>query len=656
MKLSRAGVRSITQNGKGGYATRPMSNPLRKPSSSKKKPNGVGQVHGRTLGDDIDFKRLDEARKHGNIETADSASGSGIPAGTSTTNISGKSNYNSILQEYFEPDIVNDGLSRSSDYTRGINQVYRDIYYHDAVAGSAIDLMSNMPFSNFTIGGTKDSKTLRPFEESVASMNITQLLPVISNEYLVHGMFCATTVFDTESGVYKGIVPQNPDMVSVTPVPLFGHSPLITLDTGNALKVLQNSTDPRAKEYLDLMKSGGKDVTSYNPAPEDVVYIPRRALARDYRGVSALRRMLMPWMIEKALYRGTVDQSIKRQRAITHMTVGDETWTATSEDMAALADMFMAADLDPVGAVFVTRPGVAVEELKDPGNLWKVSDLESFFTTAKLRALGVSESFLTGETTFSALEQVMTVFVEQLRAYREMITNELFYENIFKRISDHHNITTKRYGIETSDSGADPTQLDLFDTKGVVPKFEGAYSTGSEGASGLLIPRVQWHKRLRPEADQQYLDMLNTLSEKNIPIPVRIWAAAGGLDLDNMMNQQDDDIQLREKLKEWSSRAKEASGPPPGGDGGGGFEGSALLGIQPKGILNRGSESDMEELSSRNVDSAGKRHIRSAKYSKIAEEKENKKIAVAAAEMAKRVNALESKQELLDRERSDSGY
>lgn len=311
--------------------------------------------------------------------------------------------YGSILEGYLYTDVESGETQGLGDRTKDIalNRIFRDIYYHDPVCGGSVDLMSNLPFSDFALGGAKDQKVYQKYEDSIQNCNTKQLHPILLNEYLVHGLFCATTLFDEKEGTMTGIVPQNIAYIDCLPVPIFGRDPIVTLQVGEAAKALKNYTgDERMKEYSDLISP--KDTTS-KPKPEDIIYIPRRALLRDIRGASIYKRVLTTWLVERTLYRGTLDQAMKRQKPITHMQIGDTEWTPTQEDMQQLVNALLSADLDPVGSIFATRTGVSISDVRSSGDLWKVSDLESWFTTAKLRSMGVSEAFLSGDANFNCV-------------------------------------------------------------------------------------------------------------------------------------------------------------------------------------------------------------------------------------------------------------
>lgn len=675
-------VRRLLKNPKNSTSTTPEAvfGDNEKRVSAPAKPTGIPfAVVGRSIDVTAKGKEVIEQAKQDArdaiVETANGASGPDGGLGGST--IRSQNLYGSILDQYLHTDIdATDATQMGRSKDTSINRIFRDMYYHDPVCGSGVDMLSVMPWSDFTLGGARNDKAYEKFYNSTASMNTTKLLPQASAEYFVYGLFCSTTLFNQDEGEYNGVVPQNIDFIEVAPVPIFGRDPLITLMVGEAAKNLIHTDDPRMKQYEALIP---KDKETLRPKPEDVMYIPRRALMRDYRGVSIYRRLLTTWLFERALYRGTLDQSMKRQRSITHLMLGDTDWTPTQEEMGAMASNLVGADLDPVGAIFVTRTGVQVNDIRSANDLWKVTDNSDFFMQNKLRALGISEAFLSGEYSVNALDQAMSVFVENMRAFRDMMTYEMFYDKTFPRIAQANELMRKRVGLEeaklTRDDADFITRISQGrSTRGFRPKVDvqmnlfgdNTYMMDKaemtrEDRNLLFIPEVHWLKRLRPEADDAYLGMLGTLQQAGVPIPLRVYAAAGGLNLDSIENQMDDDMELRKKFKPWVKSMAPEEPPMEGGAPGGGADGGDgnldlsfvnQSSFKRRGVLNR--EYDKDNTGVRNVDSQGKRRVQTRKGKDIMEEKLNKQIAASAAILGQRINALETRQEQLFVERNQT--
>jgi hypothetical protein len=134
-----------------------------------------------------------------------------------------------------------------------------------------------------------------------------------------------------------------------------------------------------------------------------------------------------------------------------------------------------------------------------------------------------------------------------------------------------------------------------------------------------------------PEADREYLDLLGELTNKGIPIPLRLLAASGGVDVRMLIEGKDDDLKLRKEFKDYLDKIKEISPPPEGEEGGDGEFASLLMGstgLRRRGIMNRefGEPVYMQN---------GKRKSISKKGQAVLDERLNKNVAPVAAELAR---------------------
>lgn len=280
--------------------------------------------------------------------------------------------------------------------------IYRDMYYYDNITGAAIDMLADLGFSDFNLTGL-DVKQQKPFLESIDRMRIRRLLPQLSTEFLVHGMYAAHIPWDDDKKGYKAIIPHNPMYTRVFPNLIFGKDPTIRVDVATSLAEFNQNFSPEAKAEYEQIAGIHATTRNFTIPSDELIYMVRRGTARDVRGVSYCKRVLPIWLLEKALIRGTLDQATKRQRALAHMMIGDEEWTPTADDMRMLAEMFTAADLDPVGAVFISRRGVDINEIRRGDDFWKYPDIYDFSSRAKMQALGISEAVLSGDATLNCV-------------------------------------------------------------------------------------------------------------------------------------------------------------------------------------------------------------------------------------------------------------
>lgn len=437
-----------------------------------------------------------------------------------------------------------------------LNNLYRDIYYYDNVAGAAADIMSSLPFSDITLGGVSEDQkgNLTKFYESLDRINIFRLLPEMSIDYLVLGTFIGTLVFNKQKGVFTDIIPQDIDHCRISPLPFYGQDPIINVTVARETQDILNSSSKRIER---LKKRLGKDIIeklqggSFELDNLTTLYVPRKALS-NREGISYYKRILPIYLLEKNLFKGTLIESAKRQRAILHITAGNGMdWEPTITDLEYLTELFMNADADPIGAIVATRADINVADIRQGGDFWNITSVWSETVPAKLRALGISESFLSGDANYNSAEAALSVFIEGLRSYRDMLTRKVFYDKLFPLISVVN-------GYYKNPQDAKAWKKKDLDPEDILYELQ--------DNSSLVIPQVHWHKQLKPEGDTDYIQMLNTLTEAGVPVSLRTMAAAGGLSLDALVQEMDDDYKIRKKIADQKARLEGGGGTDDGPD------------------------------------------------------------------------------------------
>ena len=426
-------------------------------------------------------------------------------------------------------DRLLDGLI-PADTESALHRYYRDIYHYDPIPGSTVDLMSTLPFSDYDLVGLPDDK-LASFISSTERLNLKSLFPELSVEYLVDGKFVGTLLYRHNDKLFTDIIPHDVANVTIQEVPMYGLDPSIRVTNDKRIKDFMASTDDylakiRSKLNPNLLKAMQSE--SYTLDPLTTLYLPRKTFPRS-TGTSFFKRLLPIYLLEKILYRGTLVEAGKRQRSILHVQGGDDNWEPTPEELNALVALFQQADLDPLGAIIATRQSIATSEIRQGGEFWKWTDITDATSGMKLRALGVSESFLSGDATFATAEANLSVFIESLKSYRNMVTHKVFTNRIFPTIAVVNGYYRDGNTASTS------SKLDL--------------QVLMNDASKLLIPEVRWHKSLNPSNDRDTMETLTALEEKGVPITLRMWCAAGNVDLDSLLIQQEEDLKLKARIK-----------------------------------------------------------------------------------------------------------
>ena len=288
---------------------------------------------------------------------------------------------------------------------------YRDIYYFDAIGGSACDMLSTFPYSDWQLSGV-DTSRAPIYEDALARLGMRTLINEITLHYLVEGDFIGTLSYDPESRNFHDIFVHDRAYCRVIPAPFYSMQSMIQASANGRLNQFMN-TPHRYREMLlksyprQLLQKLSSGLHDLNPLL--TLHISRRTLADRLSGSSSyLRRLLPVYLLEKALYRGTLIEANRRQRSTAHITMGDEDWTPSPEEIADTVAAFKTTELDPLGAFIGTRNGVTVTDIFPAGEGYKWQDVTESLTPIKLRSLSISEAFLAGDACLAGDTMITT--------------------------------------------------------------------------------------------------------------------------------------------------------------------------------------------------------------------------------------------------------
>jgi len=545
-----------------------------------------------------------------------SGSNSGVPS-------------NTVIKSFAKPTSVGLQIGLVSDAPHQVVTLAREMYSNDGLLGAVVDTLSDIPFGAFSLSGIP-KELMKPYEVSLDRVRAKTLMPSMSRSHLVDGAFLGSGLFDDNGKVWDAIIPQDLLHATITPVPFFGATPIIDIQIQQ--EVLRNlrSGDERMQRYLKFMPEDMLHGGVIKLQPENTFYVPRKTLAHVPIGVSIYRKIMIVYLLEKALARGTIEMAHRRQRPMTHIMTGDENWDPSVQDMKDVADLFMAADLDPLGAFVVTRPGVVPQEMGGMNDMVKWTDVVDVLSAMKLKGMAMPDGLLGGDMALDSVSATLTVFINMTRQLRDYITRLFYYEKFFPYIAVTNGHRKDRYKFEETSSR----------------RFQSRASDSEVDMEDYVTPVIQYHNTMRPEGDNEYLTLLMTLSQQfQVPIPIRIAAAAGGFDVDDLLNSSKDDLALRTKLAAYQAEVVGIQQAAGGGQqdqeqqgGGGGFEGGhiaeRMMPIKHKGIIGRTYDDRLAMRATSN----NHKHYTTARERKRLEEKANRVIAEAAANVARKEN------------------
>jgi len=438
---------------------------------------------------------------------------------STSTNLTMQSQYNYTMTGILPAD------PRNTD-SSSLALFYRDCYLLDSTAGSSVDIQSVFPFSDWELRGLEETELI-PFNSTLERLNLRQMMPELSIAYLVDGFFCGSLIYDAKARAFIDTLIHDALQCSVVPSPFYNIDPAITVNVAATVQAFMASHSTYAKKYMRSMpqdfvrtlKEG-----SFTLDPVTTMFIARRGLT-DRAYTSYLHRVLPMYLIEKTMFRGTLVEATKRQRATTHLQAGDETWTPTSEELTSLVQMFQASEADPLGGWVATRNAVQVQDIRAAGDFFKWTDMADIMVAYKLRALGISEALLSGDASFASAESAYSTFLETCNGYRSHLTSQVFYRRVFPLIA----VTN---GLFKDKAKAKATQNPLD------------FLFNANNSGNLKMPQLIWHKGLEAKQEDTMFDMLDKASDKGVPIPMKMWMAAANIDKDTLLRDLSTDKDL----------------------------------------------------------------------------------------------------------------
>lgn len=595
-----------------------------------------------------------------------------------------------------------------------LQAIYEDIYQYDVSCGTTVDLRSTLVSSGFTLTGLSD-KQLEVFQTSINRLSFPSILPQMFLDMYVRGKFISTLLYNREKKEFADQMVHSAKDCTILDNPLYGGKPAIKFRPPESVISFFTDTSDHAKSVRERMNpemvrllsnSGAVDLDSLLTC-----YVPRSSVTGKARGVSMFRRVVPIYLLEKMLYRGTISESQRRQRAIMHITAGSETWTPVNGELQGLVALFQQADLDPTGAIVATRNDVNVSDVRclsgytdvelpcgnvqiqslyyhDPytirpgtefelvdtyvknalgkfakvdylifqgfahtsrltvdsgesivctenhqflvldtgnpdkhilkragtielgvdqirldenqystaigftstgsyepvydlsmneedgppvfiangmctknsgGDFWRWTDTIDQTSPYKLRAMGVSEAFISGESTYSGMEVSLSVFLENLRADRDYVTQETFTSHLFPLIAHVNDFVKGDSRHKELGYSADMGRRGLSKSRG---RLTGNVDFDISDPTKYYTPKLNWQKSLRPEADSEYLQTLDTLIDKGVPVSLSMYASAGGLSLDELLSHKEKDVEIMKRVKDYKQAIESVGGDP----------------------------------------------------------------------------------------------
>lgn len=409
------------------------------------------------------------------------------------------------------------------------NAIFRQIYRYDSTAGAVIELYSNMPWSDFDLGNISDTSIRNLYEDAFSNLDLVTKLPHLTRDYLILGKMCGFMSFDESRGVWSDLIQQNPDYIRAFPIPFSNQDPLIFLAPPREMATLAQKIinlnikidDPDSKKLLEF--AAKMQPTQLDNA--STFYMPRKSFVDDYNGTSIYTRILSLVLLEAALLNANLLNAFRRAGPIRVISPNeDQSEMMSPEQLDTIALMFMEADMDPAGSTIVLDKMLNIDNINSANEgQWRVFDEWGTLQAAKMNALGFAETLISGDSSYQTNDSQISIFLERLLALRNDVTNHVILNHICMGMAKANDFV-KRSKAEL-DHRIRIKSKDLDNSQ-------------------YILPTILWNKPLTPVGNQDYINLLEKAQEQGVPVSIRTWASACGIDyqaeVENLMQDAKD--------------------------------------------------------------------------------------------------------------------
>lgn len=306
------------------------------------------------------------------------------------------------------------------------NKWWRLFYKYDPIFGTAIDMYSEMPVSEFDIvlEGDTSKEILDLLHLMVEECQFLYRFKQMIAEFLVIGECIPHCFFDEALGIWTYIGIHNPDLVEIKDASMVNMEPIISFMPDENIRKLLADTSPESREIRSRLPS---EFVSKVLARQKIrlkntncSFVPRKMHPYDERGTSLASRMFRIWMVEDAVYNSTIATFRRAASPIKVAKFGNPNTGYIPDESAqdALMRQLTIAETDPQAWLAATY-AVNFEAWGASDRAVTISREHDTIEKIKLLAIGLSKGFMTGEVSFASVKGGLQVFLRRLLSLRQ---------------------------------------------------------------------------------------------------------------------------------------------------------------------------------------------------------------------------------------------
>jgi hypothetical protein len=460
-------------------------------------------------------------------------------------------------RKWYDPEYTGLSLLIPRDRIQ-LNRWRRYFYMREPIVGGVIDLHSELPHSAARLLGVPDNSILNHYETAVERVNLWATNIDITKEFNKIGEAYPYLRWDENEGNWSHIILQNPDFIDIEPSLFAEEEDKYYLTADPRIKnILQNNNynNRAVKEKLpnDFVRTIMYGDRFPLPFDEQDLFVPliRRSGPSDIRGTSLIDRLFKALIYEDKMIdaqSAIIDNFINPLRMF---KIGNEKFAPNAEQLDAFQELVMNKQFDP-NFYLITHNAVTYESHSLAADVMSLGPEYERIDKIKMIGLGISQAFITGESTYASAHVSMQTIISRYRTLRHMLESQ-FINKFFRIIAERNEFY-----------------------KPSLKELNGQYrdSARRKDPNELLVPRLDWEKKLTIREEESYLNFLSGLMGK-MPISQNTFFSALGLSFkDELLSSQEDET-LQKRLG--IAIKKDLSGKDTNPDEEGGDEGGESL-------------------------------------------------------------------------------
>lgn len=476
-------------------------------------------------------------------------------AGTNDINLGNRSNTLISQQRPYQPEFESPDRQQYPVHRILANRYWRLFYKMDPIIGNGIDMYSELPWSDYELTGDGiDGEIKDTLEYMDRETQVRSILPFMVREFLVTGEACPHTFYDDDKGIWTYIAMHNPDQLEVIDAPFIKMDPVVEFMPDSRLQEILTSSHPMLHKVRDSMPN---ELLSRLMARENIplspvnfTFLPRKLHPYDTRGTSIISRMWRILMYEDSIFNASIATARRHAGPLKVAKLGSPQngWIPGPEQERKLLELLSQAELD-VNAWLVYHYGIQFEMVGTTDRIMSIDKHWDLIERVKLIALGISKAFLHGEVTYASAASGLTVFLQRLKAMRQMFENKWLYP--------------KYYGtIAKINKWVKPSEAELSHRVRVRRS-----SREVDEDKRWIIPRMEWERSLDPSVDAEMINAMQALQGLGVQFSKSTLMAQVNRDFEEEQKQRIKDSELEQRLFEDHPELMQPTGGDPMGGG-----------------------------------------------------------------------------------------